>query len=141
MHETKQDVLHLYRSRGSMNADPTAPRDRIHRIDYLWLAYLVFYFIEPFMRRSLVFWIECLAYAAAMVALYAGFLRFRRIRLRILCIVGMVLLGVASFPTNAGAISFYIYAGALLPFLVVSVPRVFLLLLGESALLLGQSWF
>lgn len=123
-----------------MKTDPTAPRKHLHRFDYLWLAYLVFYFIDPFMRRSLVFWMECLGYAAVMVALYIGVFRFHRTSVRMLCILGIVLLGVASYPTNAGAIAFYIYTAALLPFVVASAPRVFLLLIADAALLLGEGW-
>jgi two-component system sensor histidine kinase DesK len=125
-----------------MKLDPTAPRSRkIDRIDYLWLAYLVFYFIEPFFRRSLLFWIESVGLAAAMVALYIGFLRLRQHKLRILCIVGIFFLGVASYPTNSGAIAFFIYTGALLPFLFSSVARVFLLLIADAALLLAEGWW
>lgn len=123
-----------------MYADPTAPRKSISRIDYLWLAYLVFYFIEPISRHSLVFWLECVAFAATMVGLYIAFMRLRQRNLQILCIAGIYLLGVASYPTNPGAISFFIYAAALLPFVIVSAQRVFLLLVAESALIAGQSW-
>ncbi|HEY4011510.1 MAG TPA: hypothetical protein VGM11_15250, partial [Acidobacteriaceae bacterium] len=97
-----------------MNASPTAPRRRIERIDYLWLAYLVFYFIEPLERRSLLYWMESLAFAAAFLALYIAYLRLTRADIRIICIVAMYLLGVASYPTNSGAIAFFIYAAALL---------------------------
>ncbi len=124
-----------------MNADRKTARKHTNRIHYLWLAYLVFFFIDPFMRRSPAFWMECLGYAAVMVVLYIGFVWFRRATLRILCIVGIVLLGVATYPSNSGAITFYIYAGALLPFVVESVPAALLLLIADSALLFGEGWF
>lgn len=123
-----------------MNVHPNPPRKRIERIDYLWLAYLVFYFIDPFLKHSLAFWMESIGYATAMVALYIAFLRISSVHLRILCIAAIFLLGVLSFPSNGGSIAFFIYAGALLPFVIASAPRVFVLLMAESAFILGDAW-
>ncbi len=123
-----------------MNAGPTARRKKIQRIEYLWLAYLVFYFIDPFFRHSVLFWMECIGFAAIMLALYVAFLRLQSVRSRILCIAGMYLLGVATYPSNSGAIAFFIYAAALLPFVIASASRVFLLLIIESVLIMGEGW-
>ncbi|HEY4010896.1 MAG TPA: sensor histidine kinase, partial [Acidobacteriaceae bacterium] len=73
-------------------------------------------------------------------ALYIAYLRLTRADIRIICIVAMYLLGVASYPTNSGAIAFFIYAAALLPFVVASAPRVLFALILDSALLAAQAW-
>lgn len=123
-----------------MNVNPTASRRRIHKIDYLWLAYLVFYFIEPIARHSVRYWMECLGFALTFVAVYIGFLRLKRVDLRILCIVAIFLLGAASYPMNGGAIAFFIYAAALLPFVVVSPVKLMSAFIAESALVAAQTW-
>jgi two-component system sensor histidine kinase DesK len=123
-----------------MNADRISPRKKIERIDYLWLAYLAFYFIDPFFRHSLRYWMECVGFAAVFLALYFGFLRLTQPRLRVLCVVAMYLLGAASFPTNGGAIAFFIYAAALMPFVIASTSRVVLFLSVESVLIMAEAW-
>ena len=123
-----------------MNVNPIRHTNKIERIDYLWLAYLIFYFIEPVVRRSLAFWLESLTFAAIFVGLYIAFLRLWRFWPRVLCIAAMYLLGAAVYPVNGGAIAFYIYAGALLPFVIASAPTVLLLLIGESALIIAENW-
>ncbi len=68
------------------------------RGDLFWLAYLVFYFLDPLFRRSLVYWLECLGFAAIFVALYVAMFQLRRIELRVACIAGIYLLGAAYVP-------------------------------------------
>ena len=55
-----------------MKANSTPTRSRMDRGDLFWLAYLVFYFLDPLFRRSLIYWLECLGFAAIFVALYVG---------------------------------------------------------------------
>jgi two-component system sensor histidine kinase DesK len=110
------------------------------RSDLFWLAYLVFFFIEPLLRRSILYWFECLGIAAIFVAMYVGFLLVRPRNVRLLCLAGMVLLGALTLPFNSGAIGFFIYAAALLPFVVASVPTVLLCFFVESALMLVEGW-
>jgi two-component system, NarL family, sensor histidine kinase DesK len=120
---------------------PTAPRRRMDRGDLFWLAYLVFYFIDPLLRRSLIYWLESLGFAAIFVALYVALFRLRRFDLRVACIVGMYLLGTLTYPINSGAISFFIYAAALLPFIVPSARTVLICLVVESMLVLAEGWW
>jgi two-component system sensor histidine kinase DesK len=123
-----------------MKANPIASRKRMDRGDFFWLAYLVFYLIEPLERRSPVFWLESIGIILVFIALYFGFLRFKQFRLRLLMLVGMYLLGALTFPSNSGAIAFFIYAAAFLPFLVSSVPVVLLSFLAESILVVLEGW-
>jgi two-component system sensor histidine kinase DesK len=123
-----------------MDRDLIPPRRRLDRGDLFWLAYLVFFFIEPLIRRSTTYWLECLGIAAIFIAVYLSFLRSQRSTLRLFCIAGMYVLGALTLPFNSGAIGFFIYAAALLPFVVASVPTVLLCFFIESVLILLESW-
>jgi len=104
------------------NSTPT--RSRMDRGDLFWLAYLVFFFIDPLLRRSLVFWLECLGFAAIFVALYVTLFRSKPIEIRVACVIGMYLLGALTFPINGGAVTFFIYVAACLPFVIPSARTV-----------------
>lgn len=119
---------------------PTATRRRMDRGDLFWLAYLVFYFVDPLVRRSLVYWLECLGFASIFVALYVGLFKFRRVELRLACIAGMYLLGALTYPINSGAITFFIYVAALLPFVIQSTRTVLICFVVEAALIVGEGW-
>src|SRR5258708_5938725 len=143
----RQQLIHpkegLHSSRGEleMKTDSTPTRSRMDRGDFFWLAYLVFFFIDPLLRRSLVFWLECLGVAAVFVALYVGVFRLRRLELRVACIVGTYLLGALTFPINGGAVAFFIYAAALLPFVVQSVRTVLVCFVVEAMLVFAEGWW
>src|ERR1700749_312964 len=107
-----------------MKMDSAPTRNRMDRGDSFWLASLVFYFLDPLFRRSLVYWLECLGFAAIFVALYVGVFRLRRLELRVACIAGMYVLGALTYPINSGAITFFIYCAAMLPFVVRSTRTV-----------------
>jgi two-component system sensor histidine kinase DesK len=111
------------------------------RGDLFWLAYLVFFFIDPLLRRSLVFWLECLGFAAAFVTLYLALFRSRRFELRAACVVGMYLLGAITYPINGGAVTFFIYAAAVLPFVVPSVRTVLICFVVEALLVGAEGWW
>jgi two-component system sensor histidine kinase DesK len=123
-----------------MKTDSTPTRKRMDRGDFFWLAYLVFFFIDPLLRRSLVFWLECLGFAAVFIALYVAIFRLRRFDLRVACVVGMFLLGAITYPINGGAVTFFIYTAALLPFVIRPVRTVLICFLIE-ALLVGAEGF
>lgn len=118
----------------------TATRSRMDRGDLFWLAYLVFYFLDPLFRRSLVYWLECLAFAAIFVGLYVALFKLRRLEFRVACIVGMYLLGGLTYPINSGAITFFIYVAALLPFVVRSTRTVLICFVVEALLVVAQGW-
>ena len=120
------------------NSAPT--RRRMDRGDLFWLAYLVFYFLDPLFRRSLVYWLECLGFAAIFVALYVAMFQLRRIELRVACIAGIYLLGALTYPINSGAITFFIYCAALLPFVVRSTKAVLICFVVEALLVTAEGW-
>ncbi len=109
---------------------------------YIWLAYSIFFFFEPIFRHNLRYWLQCLAIYALFLAMYVALdvIEVKAVKLGLLG--GFVVLGVAAFPFNAGASTFFLYAGMLLPFMLESVPWVaalvgldFVLLVGEGMLL------
>lgn len=124
-----------------MKADSPPTRSRMDRGDLFWLAYLVFFFIDPLLRRSVVFWLECLGIGAVFVALYVAVFRQRQLQLRLACIACMYLLGALTLPINSGAVAFFIYAAALLPFVVQSVRTVLTCFVVEAVLVLAEGWW
>jgi len=109
---------------------------------YIWLSYSIFFFFEPLFRHSLRYWLQNLAIFAFFLVMYVALdvVEVRQVKLGILA--AFVVLGMLTFPFNAGASTFFLYGGCMLPFLVESVPWVvglivfdFVLLVGEGALL------
>jgi two-component system sensor histidine kinase DesK len=121
------------------NSTPT--RSRMDRGDLFWLAYLVFFFIDPLLRRSLVFWLECVGFAAIFVALYVTLFRSKPIEIRVACVIGMYLLGALTFPINGGAVTFFIYVAACLPFVIPSARTVLMCFAVEALLVAAQGWW
>lgn len=124
-----------------MKANSMQRRRPMDRADLFWLVYLVFFFIEPVLRHSAAFWLESVAEAVVFVAIYIGFLRLSHFRLRAMMLAGMYLMGALIYPSNGGAIGFFIYAAALLPFLVPSASAVVFCLVAESVLIAGEGWW
>src|SRR6185312_7698318 len=114
-----EEGLHSKRRRRSSMS--TATRRRMDRGDFFWLAYLVFYLLDPLFRRSLVYWLECLGSAVIFLALYVGLFKLRQLELRVACIEARYLLGARTYPINSGAITLFTYCAAMLPFVVRSV--------------------
>jgi hypothetical protein len=95
---------------------------------YVWLAYSVFFFIEPVLRHSERYWMKQLPIYVAFLALYIAYVEFEKRALRLWIIVAIFVLGVGSIPFNVGGSAFFIYVAALLPFCVESS----LILVGTS---------
>lgn len=107
---------------------------------YVWLAYSVFFFIEPVMRRSGRYWLQQLPVFAIFLALYVAYVEFEQ-RWARLCLIGaMFVLGVAAIPSNVGGSSFFIYVAALLPFCVESSAILIGVMALEVATLAGESY-
>src|SRR5277367_5468483 len=88
---------------------------------YIWLAYSIFFFIDPILRHSSRYWAQSLATYAVFLALYIGYTEARTARQRHILIGSFYLLGMLVLPFNGGASSFFIYCAAFLPFVVESV--------------------
>jgi two-component system, NarL family, sensor histidine kinase DesK len=91
---------------------------------YIWLAYSLFFFIDPVLRHDNRYWLRSIGLYLVFLAIYIIFMRARTTRQRAWLLASIYLLGVVSLPINGGATSFFIYAAAFLPFIVVSMPAV-----------------
>src|SRR5271168_1564127 len=100
------------------------PISRPAPIAYIWLAYSIFYFIEPIYRHQLRYWMECLGIYAIFLVLYVGMDVIESVRFRLGIVGAFLVLGMAVLPMNSGAAAFFIYAAAYVPFLVASIPAV-----------------
>jgi two-component system sensor histidine kinase DesK len=106
---------------------------------WLWLAYTGFLFIDPIMEPSLHRWLGTLVVFSVFIAIFSGYVRANdeantsiqragstngRIvlgqRTRLWMIAATFLLGLVTFPWNAGASTFFVYTAAFLP--LVSNP-------------------
>lgn len=84
----------------------------------LWVVYLGFFYIDPVMSHaSARIWALDVAGGVAFIALYLGLFALSNPNFYV-HIGGMLLLGVAFMPINAGACTFFIFAAAMLPFCV-----------------------
>ena len=84
----------------------------------LWVVYLGFFFIDPVVSHaSHRIWTLDILGAVAFLGLYFGLFVLEHPR-AFVHIGGMVLLGVLFMPINAGACTFFIFAAAMLPFVV-----------------------
>ena len=91
---------------------------------YIWLAYSVFYFIDPIMRHELRYWLISSAFYAIFLALYVGYMQTRSVKCRYVLVGAFYVLGLVTIPVNSGASTFFVYSAAFLPFAVASVPTV-----------------
>jgi two-component system sensor histidine kinase DesK len=123
-----------------MSKPTTLSTIKFRKFEYFWLVYLVFFFIEPIIRGSLHYWLECLGIVAVFLALYVSMIHSDRARSKLLLIGGMWILGVVTLPMNGGASAFIIYAAALLPFAITPPKWVLSGIVSISALLLLESW-
>jgi two-component system, NarL family, sensor histidine kinase DesK len=115
------------------------PISRPAPIAYIWLAYSIFYFLEPIYRNQLRYWMECLGIYAIFLVLYVGMDVVESTRFRLAIAGGFTALGVAALPMNPGAAAFFIYAAAYVPFLVASIPAVLVFAGLDCALLIGET--
>ena len=91
---------------------------------YIWLAYSVFFIIDPILSHSPRLWIESGIIYAIFLVSYVAYMKSRTTSQRHVLILLFYILGVVSFPFNAGGSSFFIYSAAFVPFVVASVPVV-----------------
>lgn len=89
----------------------------------LWVLYLGFFFVQPVVDHvSLKLWLLDILGAIIFLILYWGIFFLERPR-ALLHVGGMMLLGVAFFPYNFGACTFFIFAAAMVPFMVSTQAR------------------
>jgi len=85
----------------------------------IWLVYLLFFFTDPYFsgRSTPRFWIGTAICGAFFALLYLQAFSPNR-RRAILATVAMFVMGILCLPWNSGALGFFIYASAALPWLV-----------------------
>jgi two-component system, NarL family, sensor histidine kinase DesK len=98
---------------------------------YIWIAYSVFFFVDPILRRQLRFWLVCIAIYAVFLAIYVGFMRAHSTRRRYVLLAAFYVLGLVSLPINSGSSGFFVYSAAFLPFVVASVPTVVAIMVAQ----------
>lgn len=116
-------------------------KERFDRSDLFWLAYLIFFVIEPVQRRSAIYWVECLAIMAVFVVMYVVYFRTTSRPLQWALASGMVVLGMACMPFNGGGTAFIIYAAALFPFCNAPAGWVFLATISEALIVLVEEHY
>lgn len=120
---------------GRADCEP-ADRERKHNgATYVWLAYSIFFFIEPIARNKASYWLQQTPVYAVFLGLYVAYVHFERQAVRLTLIACIFVLGVVSMPSNVGGSAFLIYVAALLPFCVASAPRMLTAIAGELVVL------
>jgi two-component system, NarL family, sensor histidine kinase DesK len=141
MHRDKSEQLRmpvdLYGRADCFN-DEARPHKKHDAASYVWLAYSIFFFIEPVLRHNARYWLQQLPVYAIFLALYVAYIEFESQRVRIALLGGMFILGICSIPFNAGGSSFFIYVASMLPFCVESAGVLWAVLVVEIATLLME---
>ena len=83
---------------------------------YVWLAYSIFFFIEPIFRHKLLYWAECLGIYAVFLLVYTVYVRTCQRKARLWMVGAMFALGVLTLHFNSGASCFLVFVAAMLPF-------------------------
>ncbi len=92
--------------------------------DYIWLAYSIFFFIEPLVRNKPDYWLWNGLVFALFITIYVASVRTRSRSTKLFFLGAMAVLGVAAFPLNAGSSCFLTFAVAFLPFTIESTGAV-----------------
>ncbi len=116
-----------------MQCEAEMIRRRRSNSGLIWLAYALFFLIDPILEPSRGLWLKTLVTLAVFLPVYLTCIYTRRESLKLWCIFGIFLIGMASFPWNTGATTFFVYVAAMLPFSVRSLPLVFVVIGGECA--------
>jgi two-component system sensor histidine kinase DesK len=109
---------------------------------FVWLFYTGFLFIDPILEPSLNLWLGTLTVLAIFLAIFWRYVLAADAGspVRHWMIVATFLLGLATYPWNTGATTFFVYAAAFLPFSIESVRRVITLFFVEASLVLLEGW-
>jgi two-component system sensor histidine kinase DesK len=109
---------------------------------WIWFAYTGFLFIDPIFEPTLFRWSVTFASFAVFACIYALYVRAfdNHSPLRFWMIAATFVLGLIIFPVNEGAMTFFIYAAAFVPFNILSLRRIFVLFLLEVLLVLADGY-
>jgi len=125
-----------------MSHDDAISKQRARNWAWIWLAYTGFLFIDPIFEPSLRLWLGTLAVFAIFLAVFNGYVRAtdQGSPTRSWMILATFLLGLVTFPWNAGASTFFIYTAAFLPFSIKSTRHVLYLFVAEALIILAEGY-
>src|SRR5579864_8469789 len=109
-------------------------------VPYIWLAYLTFFLWQPVANRA--GWAEWGATGAAIpvfLFLYFSFFRARK-PWALVCVAGILAIGIIYAPFNAGAANFFIYAASMAPFALETEFSAALVIAGIVATAFLETW-
>jgi two-component system sensor histidine kinase DesK len=117
-------------------------KKRNQRWAWLWLSYSGFLFINPILEPSRFQWIGTLTVFAIFVAIFRVYVDDRNEDrpIRYWLIAATFLLGLVTFPWNAGASTFFVYAAAFLPFVIESAAKVLSLFVVEALFVVAEGY-
>lgn len=114
---------------------------------YIWLVYLIFFLEHPIADHiSRKEWIATIVGVLVFLAFYFGVFRLKR-PWNLVCVGGILTLGVIFAPYNLGAAGFFIYAAAFIPFAVdtewaaVKLLSAILVIAGLETWILHSPWY
>ncbi len=108
---------------------------------FVYLAYSVFFWIDPILRHSLRSWIEFAFSYAAFVSMFSVMILGPSMWMRRAALAGIAVLGFAFTPINNGYIGIFIYVAAFLPFAVARLRYLVPLLLATCGGMLVLGYF
>nr|WP_252263437.1 sensor histidine kinase [Paracidobacterium acidisoli] len=114
--------------------------DRVRWVDFVWLVYSIFFFIDPIGRHSAIAWIHFALFYAVFLAIYTTMVMAHNRWLGRAALIAMAVLGLWYTPANPGAMGVIIYAAAFLPFLFERIAVVIPLLITLCAAMLLEGW-
>ena len=106
--------------------------------DYVWLAYSIFFLIEPIERNDARHWLINLLIFALFLTIYIAAVRTRSRSRKLTLFTAMALLGLATFPVNPGSSCFLTFAVAFLPFTIESTALVVAAITGCSLAIVAE---
>jgi len=125
-----------------MKSPDIMSKKRNERWAWLWLSYSGFLFIKPILEPSRFQWVATLTVFAIFIAIFKIYIsdRSEDRPIRYWLTAAIFLLGLATFPWNAGGSTFFVYAAAFLPFVIESVPKVLSLFVLESLFVVAEGY-
>jgi two-component system, NarL family, sensor histidine kinase DesK len=125
-----------------MKSPDIMAKKRNQRWAWLWLSYSGFLFINPLLEPSRFQWLGTLTVFAIFVVIFSVYINDRNENrpIRYWLIGAIFLLGLVTFPWNAGASTFFVYAAAFLPFVIESAAKVLSLFVVESLFVIAEGF-
>jgi two-component system, NarL family, sensor histidine kinase DesK len=117
-------------------------KKRNERWAWLWLSYSGFLFINPILEPSRFQWLGTLTVFAIFIGIFKVYIsdRTENRPIRYWLIAAIFLLGLATFPWNAGGSTFFVYAAAFLPFVIESAAKILSLFVVESLFIVAEGF-